>query len=353
MASRTYLANADAFPEFAIVACADEDPSRAEALGSAYGIPACPVDELASRADVALVLNLTPAREHASVSRVAIDAGRSVYSEKPIGIDRRQATQLVEHAARIGVRIASAPDTFMGPAWQLARQLIDRGAIGVPQYATAFTVRFGPELFHPEPEGCYGEGAGPVFDIGVYAVANLVSLLGPVVSATATGSMAGSERMIGVGPRAGSRVSVPGPTHVTGALRFEAGTIATVVASFDVAHHGLPHIEVYGTEGTLSLPDPNGFDGAVHLTRTDGHELYELTQASRRDCRGIGLADMATAMREARSHRASAELAVHVVEVLDSLVRSVETEAAVAIDSRCERPAAIVAEQPLPSPQPA
>jgi predicted dehydrogenase len=339
--SGIYLQNARRFEAIAVVACADLVPERAAAKAGEYEVPrACSPAELLADPDVEILLNLTTPRAHAEITLAALAAGKSVYSEKPLAIRREDGARLLEAARSKGLRVGCAPDTFLGGAWQTARKLVDGGAIGEPVAATAFMTCHGHEHWHPDPEFFYQAGGGPLFDMGPYYVTALINLLGPVRRVCGSARITFPERTITSAPRRGQRIKVETPTHVAGVLDFAGGAIATIITSFDVWHANLPFIEVYGSTGSLSLPDPNAFGGPVRLRAA--------TDAAWRDVplefgyvensRGLGLADMAHALRRGRAHRAGGELAMHVLDVMDALYDASREGRCIELTSTCERP---------------
>lgn len=345
--SATYLKSA--FPQFEIVACADAIPENADARANEFGIKAMKVDELLRDPSIDLVLNLTIPQSHVVVSRAALNAGKHVYSEKPLALSREEARTLLDDATAKGLRIGAAPDTFLGGAHQTARKLLDDGAIGNPIGGAAFFMTGGPESWHPKPESVYQEGVGPVFDMGPYYVTALVNLLGPVKSVLAVGRNTFPKRKIGSGPRQGTEFTVQVLTYVTAILEFHSGAAVTFVVSFDVAGHNHPPIEIYGTAGSLQIPDPNFFGGAVRLIRT-GRQWTDIPHThgfADANYRGIGIADMAAAITSGVSHRASGELAFHVLEVLQAIVSNAAGDSSFEVRSTCERPPPLTPNRPV------
>lgn len=338
--SSTYMEVLGQFRGVRVVACADLDMARAEAQARKFGVRALPVDALLADPAVEIVLNLTVPRAHAAVARAALLAGKSVYNEKPLAIERAEAAELLALAAERGLRVGCAPDTFLGAGLQTCRQLIDDGVIGEPVAATAFMMGHGPEGWHPDPEFFYQHGGGPLFDMGPYYLTALIHLLGPIRRVAGAARISFPERLIGSEPKRGQRIVVQTPTHVAGLLEFAAGPIATLITSFDVWAGTLPHIEVYGSEGTLLCPDPNCFDGPVQVWRTSTQAWEEaLLVAGRRDqSRGIGVAEMAAAMRSGRPHRASGQLAFHVLDAMHAILEAAQAGQHVALSSSCDRP---------------
>jgi predicted dehydrogenase len=335
------------FPHLDLVACADLLAERAEAFAREHEVDrSLTVSELLDDPDVDVVLNLTVPQAHVEVSAAAIAAGKSVYSEKPLGLERAEAASLVEGADAARVRIGCAPDTFMGAGLQTCRALIDGGAIGSPVAATAFMQQAGPESWHVRPHFFYAKGGGPMFDMGPYYITALVALLGPVKRVAAMAKASFPERVIGRGPDEGKTVPVEIPTHVAGVLEVGDGVIATMITSFDVQATRLRWIEIHGSEATLAVPDPNTFGGRVQLRGRGDAEWKEVPveRAHSDASRGIGLADMAWAMRTGRAHRASGALASHCVDVMQSFVESAKKGRRLKLKSTCERPAALPAD---------
>lgn len=330
-----------------VIACADLLPDRARAAAEAHGIPmVLSVEALLAHPDVQLVVNLTVPKAHAAISLEAARNGKHVYSEKPLGTDRDEAIALMEAADAEGVRVGCAPDTFLGGAHQTCRKLIDDGAIGEVVGATAFMVGHGPEGWHPSPEFFYEVGGGPMMDMGPYYLTSMVNMLGPIRAVTGISRISFAERTITSRPKQGTVMKVETPTHIAGVLDFASGAIGTILMSFDVWHSTLPRIEVYGSEGTLLVPDPNGFGGKA-LVRSRGDQDWreaELTHGFIENSRGIGVMDMTAAVAENRPHRASGQLALH---VLDAMLGVNEASAARCHQSlRCQtvRPAALPAD---------
>ena len=340
--SDTYLKNCLEFG-LDIVACTDMDMSRAEAKAAQFGVMARPLHEVFADPSIELVVNLTPPSVHAEISRAALNAGKHVYSEKPLATDRRDGAQLLELAQRKGLRVGCAPDTFLGAGLQTCRKIIDDGLIGEPVAAVAFMAGRGMEMWHPNPDFFYQPGAGPMFDIGPYYLTTLVSMLGPVRRLTGSTRISFPERLITSQPLAGTKIKVNTPTHVTGVLDFVSGPVATVITSFDVWAANLPRVEIYGSEGSLSLPDPNTFGGPVRLRSAQAEEWQELPLLAGRaeESRGLGVRDMAAAIREDRPHRASGEMAFHVLDLMQSFEEASTSGQHIDIRSRCERPAAL------------
>jgi predicted dehydrogenase len=344
--SRVYAERLASFSCLKLVACADLERARAEELAQQTGIPAVSgVEELLASKELDLVVNLTVPAAHASLARAAIAAGKSVYNEKPLGLSFAECRELLEAAERAGVRLGAAPDTFLGAGLQTCKKLIDDGAIGAPVAANAFMLSAGPEGWHPRPHSFYQHGAGPLFDMGPYYITALVALIGPARAITSVARTTHAERVIGSEPLKGQLIRVEVPTHVVTLLEFASGPVGTLVTSFDVQASSYRAIEIYGTEGTLAVPDPNTFGGPVRLRRKGEEEWREIpfSHGYAEQSRGIGVADMVLAIQGGRPHRASGELAAHVVEVMEASLEAAK------LGRRVELSTAGVQPAPLPS----
>lgn len=340
-----YLAGCPLFPILDLVACADLDPERTERVAAKGGLRPMTIEGLLADPSIEIVLNLTPPMAHGDVSRAAIAAGKHVYSEKPLATDRATAATILSEAKTAGVRVGGAPDTFLGGSLQAARAAVDGGAIGQPLGVAATFMNRGPETFHPNPDLFYAAGGGPVLDLGPYYLSALVNLLGPVAAVSAVGRVSFPVRTIRTGPRAGETVPVSVPTYVIGLLTFASGPIGSFTMSFDTGGSSAPNMEVYGSEGILRLADPNAFDDPIRRRAREGGDWTEVASGwSWGALRGIGLADMAAAIRSGRPHRASGELAFHVLDVLLALEEAAEAGRTIEITSRTDRPAALPAD---------
>lgn len=325
-----------------VVACADLVAERATAAAAKYGVAkACAVEELLRDPAVQIVLNLTIPKAHASVSLAALAAGKHVYLEKPLAVTRADGARVLNAARKAGLRLGGAPDTFLGAGIQTCRKLIDDGAIGRPIGATAFMTCHGHESWHPDPEFYYQPGGGPMLDMGPYYLTALVTLLGPVARVAGSARTTFPERTITSDPKRIRTVAVEVPTHVAGILDFASGAVGMILTTFDVWGARLPRIEIYGTEGSLSVPDPNGFGGTVEVLRQKEKEWrpVPLAFAYAENARGIGVADMADAIEKGRPHRASGELMYHVLDVMEGIHDASSAGRSYAVKSACERPA--------------
>jgi predicted dehydrogenase len=324
-----YVKAAPAFPSWRPVACADLDEDCAEAFAAEHGLRVVPVDELVGDPEVDLVLNLTPPNAHAPVLHAALAAGNHAYTEKPLAATAHEARALVAEAERRGLRLGCAPDTFLGSAYETGRRLIEQGAIGRPLGAAATMLVGGPDSWHPNAEMFYRAGGGPLLDIAPYYLTAVVSLLGPIAAVAAFVETPTPSRTLGAGPRAGRAIAVEVPTHAAAVLRLTGGGLVTVTVSFEAGGQYLSGLIVHGSEGSLVLPDANAFGGDVTLRRgrTEETVLYESRGAQ--ETRGLGIEELAGALRTGRPHRASAELALHVLEAAEAAVRSAEERRAV------------------------
>jgi predicted dehydrogenase len=354
--SHSYLKGAARSELVRVRAVADVRMEAAHQKASEYGVQALTVDQLLADPDIQIIINLTVPLAHAPVSLQIIDAAKHVYSEKPLVTRHAEAEALMLAAAAKGVRVGCAPDTFLGAAHQACRRAIDAGRIGRPIAGTAFFATHGMEHWHPNPEFFFKRGGGPMLDIGPYYVTQLVNLFGPVTRVAAQTTMGSATRTVTSDPLKGSIIEVEVPTTINGVLSFANGASVTVTTSWDVWKHTRVPFEIYGSEGSMLVPDPNFFGGEPMVTERDGDwtpldiSAHPFGKPNRRlnsgtevaDYRIIGLLDMAAAVRANRRHRTSGELAMHVLEVLDAFERSSIEGRHVMIESPCERP------EPLP-----
>lgn len=348
--AETYLRLAPLYADFKVRAVADIDMAAARSRAGAFDVRALSVDDLLAAADIDIVVNLTVPSAHFDVSRRALEAGKHVYSEKPLVLALDDGEALRHLSASTGLRVGSAPDTFLGGAHQAVRQLIDDGGVGRITGGTCHVMSGGMEAWHPNPDFFFQPGGGPILDMGPYYITNLIQLLGPVVRVAAIGGRGFAERIIGSGPRAGQSVPVTTPTTVHALLAFQSGASVTLSASWDVRAHRHGPMELYGTDGTVYLRDPNFFGGTAQTDHghgqvplsDDGHPFAVANegQADRRlaNYRGAGLADMARAIVDDRPHRCSIELALHAVDVMTGILASMESGGFVAMTTSCERP---------------
>lgn len=347
--SPAYFKGCRPFDILEVVACADIEIDRARAKAAEFGVPrACSVAELLADPEIQIVVNLTIPKAHAAVNLAAIEAGKDAYTEKPFALDRAAGQRVLAAAKERGLLVGCAPDTFLGGGIQTARKLIDDGWIGEPVAATAFMTCHGHEGWHPAPMFYYEQGGGPMLDMGPYYLTALVNLLGPVKRVTGSTRISFPERLITSQPLRGTRVRVEVPTHVAGVIDFANGAIGTIITSFDVWDAHLPRIEIYGSTGSLSVPDPNGFGGPVSVRRAGSTTWTEVPHSHSIEVgRGIGVADMAYALTYRRPNRASGELAYHVLDVMLAFDEASQAGRHVEIASSCARPAALPLDLPV------
>ena len=331
------------FPILNLRSCADLEMPRARKLADAFNARAVTVEQLLADPQIEIVVNLTPPTAHAEVALAAIAAGKHVHNEKPLAITRAEGRRILAAADAAGLRVGCAPDTFLGGGQQTCRKLLDDGWVGIPVAATAFFLSRGPESYHPGPDFFYKPGGGPLFDMAPYYLTALVHLLGPVTRVGGSASTSFAQRRA-ISPqlppeRHGYSIDVEVATHVSAILDFADGCIASLITSFDVWSNSLPRIEIYGTEGTLSVPDPNHFGGPVRLKRVGASDWSAIPLTHDADVlRGIGVADLAHALRSGRPHRASGALAWHVLDLMHAILESSESGCHIDIHSSVSPP---------------
>ncbi len=342
--SNAYFNACKRYPVIEVAACADLDLDRAKAKATEHGIAkACSVDDLLKDPEVKIVVNLTIPAAHGEVDLRCIAAGKHVYSEKPFALVRSEGKKVVDEAKAKKLRVGCAPDTVLGGGTQTCRKLIDDGGIGKPIAFMANMMCGGHETWHPSPEFYYQKGGGPMFDMGPYYLHSLITLLGPVRKVSGATRMSFPERTITSKPKSGTKVKVEVPTHVVGILEFASGPIGTLTTSFDVKGHKAPCIEIYGSEGTLVVPDPNSFGGPVKLYKPGGPDWGDiaLSHPYPDNERGLGVADMATAIESGRKHRANDEIAMHALDIMQAIHEASDTGKQVTLTTTCERPQAM------------
>jgi predicted dehydrogenase len=356
--STIYMQNLAAFREVRLVACADMLPDSARAQAERFGIPALGIEALLRDPEVDIVVNLTTPNAHFEVSHSALTAGKHVFSEKPLCVSAEDGYRLVAEADRRGLKFGCAPDTFLGAGGRLARELVDAGKVGSVLAGSCFLMSHGMEHWHPNPEFFFKPGGGPILDMGPYYLAALCNLLGPVASVQAHASTGFAERVVSAeGPRKNSRIAVETPTTVMALIRFVSGADIVLAMSWDVWKHGHLPIELYGTDGSLRVPDPNFFGGSVEVTERGGD--WQLLDSSdrpygkpnwrspnwpasapdRANYRCLGIADLASSVLNGTPHRATGAFAAHVLEVMNAMLQAGADGGSIKIGSRIERPA--------------
>ena len=352
--STAYLKLAPLFKGLEVRAVADINMDAAKARAAEFNVKAQSVDDLLANPALDIVINLTIPDAHYPITKRILEAGKHAYSEKPLVLTLEQGTTLRDLAKAKGLSVGCAPDTFLGGAHQQARAILDEGTIGEITTGNAAIQAHGPESWHPSPDFFYQPGAGPVMDMGPYYIATLINLLGPVKRVGALTSSAEPERTIGSGPRQGQKIKVNTPSNIQALLEFHSGATISFSASWDVWHHKRNHFELYGTKGSLYVPDPNFFGGTVEVALAGGeaqvqspwdHPFGKINQNHNgRDLanyRTAGLADMAQAHMEGRDHRCSLERTLHGVDVMTSILKSGETGQFITLTTTCTRPAAL------------
>jgi predicted dehydrogenase len=355
--SGIYMTNMPMFAGIELRGCADIRPESAKAAGEKFGIPAYTVDQLLARDDIDIVVNLTIPATHFSVSHAALAAGKHVFSEKPLCVTAEDGRRLVAEAEARGLLLGCAPDTFLGAGGRLAREMIDAGRIGKVLAGTAILLSHGMEHWHPEPEFFFKPGGGPILDLGPYYIGALVNLLGPIAKVQAQTAIGFAERIVTAkGPRTGERIEVEIPTTVSALLGFASGAQVSLMMSWDVWKHGHPPIELYGTEGSMRVPDPNFFGGEIGFTERDGEwqsadpsakpfgkanwrsPNWPDSRPAQANYRCLGLAELARAATTGAAHRSSGKLALHVLEAMQGIIEAGESGKPVAIPQTISQP---------------
>lgn len=352
-----YVKGIAKFRGLTVVGCASDQPDQAATAAEEAGVGYFPsVAEMLASADVDVVVNITPPLRHASTTQAVLEAGKHVYVEKPITSSLSTAQELLATAGAKKLLVGAAPDTFLGSAGQTARRALDAGLIGEPIGVAGFLTSVRVETWHPNPSFLFQPGGGPVYDMGPYYLTAMVNLLGPILSVAASARVGVPKIALTAPDRLVESVDVNVPTHASVVLEFSSAVVGTLLASFDVWDHHLPRLEVYGSEGTLSLPDPNTFDGDVLVKRRSDDEWHVLAPTTRafadpgsvdQYMRGPGVADLAGALR-GEPHRANGALAVHVLEAIEGIERSYEEAAFVRLSSTVERPAPVPETDAIP-----
>ena len=356
--AETYFKSQNYFNNINFIACADINQRSADNCAKQNNIKSMSVDDLLNNDDIDVILNLTIPQAHYEISERALSAGKHVYSEKPMAIQLSDAKKIIDLANKKKLYFGNAPDTFLGGGGQLSRKLIDEESIGdilTGNFIFAFS---GVQTFHPDPESWFQVGGGPVIDMGPYFFTALVNLLGPAKNVRARGVKFSSNRTIETGPKAGKEFSVDIPTSFMMDIEFHNGSIVQGFLSFDVQNHARNHMELYGSKGTIVVPDPNMFGGPVLISKELGSEWKELSVESmylgktniinhsgrsneapkQSNYRGIGLSEMIYAIENNKPHRCSGELAFHVLDIIDTVIHATKKNQEVEIKSTCKKP---------------
>jgi predicted dehydrogenase len=356
--STTYFSLSPLFKGLEILACADLNRNAAELRAEEYGIVAQSIDELLANDEIDLIVNLTVPAAHFAVSKRILEAGKHVYSEKPLVLSLAQGEELQQIAQAKGLSVGCAPDTFLGGAHQLARNYIDQGGIGRITSGTCHVMSPGMEMWHPNPDFFFLPGGGPILDLGPYYIANLINLIGPVRRVAALTSMASDTRTITSQPRSGEIIPVSTPTNIHALLEFVSGATITLSASWDVWSHRHANMELYGTEGSIYVPDPNFFGGTVEVSGRDKEILaldpwdhpfgianQDSPQGARANYRTAGLADMVASLIDGRDARCSLDRTLHGVDVMVSILASGAEGRFIDLTTTCTQPAALGIEE--------
>ncbi|MCP2323129.1 putative dehydrogenase [Hamadaea flava] len=335
--SEQYLRNLTRFPDLDVRFVADLDVDRAHAQAARHGVARSgSVGELLHDPAIELVVNLTVPAAHVEIGLQVLESGRHLFAEKPFALDLAGGSRLLAAAQRRGLRTASAPDTVLGAGLQTAARIVADGTIGQPVTANAQFLAVGPESWHPNPEFLFAPGAGPLFDMGPYYLTTLVQLMGPVMRVSAAASTARTTRTIGSGPRKGVEFPVLVPTYHAALLEFRDGGIGQVVFSFQAARSNRPTLEITGTQGTITLPDPNSFTGTTSLWTDDPNTPTEIDAGPAEHTRGIGVLELARAIRAGVPERASGDLAYHVLDIMVAIASSAASRLPVDVTSSVE-----------------
>ena len=357
--AETYFRAHKYFNNFKIIKCADINKKAAEKCAKIYKIESSSINELLKDKKIQIILNLTIPTAHYSVAKKSLLSGKHVYSEKPLAVNFNDGLELVKIARRKKLYIGNAPDTFLGGGNQKARQLLDKKIIGKIKFGTAIFAFPGIQSYHPNPEPWFKKkGGGPVIDMGPYYLTALVNLLGPAKFVTSTCNYNTKKRIIGIGPKKGKKIKVECPTTYFTTIIFKNGSIIRLTLSFDVIAHQRNHIELYGTKGSMIVPDPNMFGGSVFVCKKLGNPWKEFktnhmklgrinirTQSSRANesptnanYRGVGLAEMAYCIDKKKIHRCNGEVSLHVLDLIQSTMNSAKTNKAVKLTTSCKIP---------------
>tara|TARA_B100000035_G_scaffold250964_1_gene219986 strand:+ start:327 stop:1478 length:1152 start_codon:yes stop_codon:yes gene_type:complete len=363
--AETYFRAQDYFNNIKFIACADKFPEVSKKCADQYNIKSLTVDEILNDTNVDVILNLTIPQAHFEISKLALEAGKHVYSEKPMSIKYDEANELVNLAKDNNLYIGNAPDTFLGGGGQVARKFVDDGDIGKVLTGNFIFAFPGVQEFHPNPESWFQSGGGPVIDMGPYFFTTLVNLLGPVKNVRSRGKKFADQREYLVGPKKGKSFNVDISTSVMLDIEFANEAIVQGFISFDVQNHARNHMELYGTKGSLVVPDPNMFGGPVLLSRELGSEWQEFSVEDKylgktniinhsgrsneapkqSNYRGVGLSEMIYSIENNIQHRCNGNLALHVLDIIESTIIASETKKEVSLRSTCEQPKPLLEEQ--------
>jgi len=341
--SEIYMQNlTNRFKNVEIIATTDLIRERAEKRAEQFNVPKVyDVEDFYKDPEIEIVVNLTTPQSHTEVDLLALNAGKHVYSEKPFALNKADGQKVIELAKSKGLLVGCAAETFLGGGLQMCRKVIDDGLIGTPVAATAFMMCHGHESWHPDPGFYYDFGGGPMFDMGPYYLTALVSILGPVKKVAGGTKISFPTRTCTCKEKNGEVIEVKVPTYVTGTLTFQSGVIGTIITTFDVWDSHLPNIEIYGSEGSLRVPDPNTFGGPVLYKKPGMKEWEEIPVefSYQQNSRGIGVSDMAQSIIDVRTHRAHGNMANHVLDIMCSIHDSSDSDKILTLETTFGRPA--------------
>ena len=357
--AETYFGAHKYFNNFKIIKCADINSKVSNICAKKYKIQARSVAEILRDKEIDVILNLTIPKAHYIIAKKALMNGKHVYSEKPLAVNFSDGKKLVKLAKRKGLYIGNAPDTFLGGGNQKARELLDKSIIGKVKFGNAIFAYPGIQSYHPNPEPWFAKkGGGPVIDMGPYYLTALVNLLGPASHVLSQSLMGKKKRIIGIGPKKGKKFIVECPTTYFSTIKFKNGTIIRLTLSFDVISHLRNHIELYGEDGSMIVPDPNMFGGSVLISKklnsmwknykTNRALLGKInirTQSSRANesptnanYRGAGLSEMLQSIKSKKKHRCNGDLSLHVLNIIDAIQKSASSGKRKKITISCKKP---------------
>ncbi len=356
--AETYFRSQKYFNNIEIISCADINAEAAKKCAQEYNIDAKEVDDLLADNKIDIVLNLTTPQAHYEIIKKTLLAGKHSYCEKPLSTNYENGAELLQLANDNNLYIGNAPDTFLGGGAQLARQLIDKNEIGDVKLGAINFAFPGVQSFHPEPKSWFKKGGGPVIDMGPYYFTALVNLLGSAKCVRATATKVYDYRTIETGPKKGDKFEVEIPTSIIGSIEFNNSAVIQVFLSFDVINHQRNHIELYGTKGSMIVPDPNMFGGSVFSSCTERGEWKEHSSSDMligktnifnkslrsneepevANYRGVGLSEMINAIENNRTNRCNGELSLHVLDMIDSTINAAINGIEKNLRTSCEKP---------------
>ncbi len=313
-----------------IAAIADSVEELAKKRAAEYGIPkVCTLDEMLADSEIDIVLNLTSPAAHAPINLKALHAGKHVYTEKPFALSEADADEVLALAKAKGLYVGCAPDTMLGAGVQTCIKLIQDGWIGRPYAANAVIIMGNSSGgMHPNFRNFLKLGGDPLFDMGPYYLTAMLMMLGPVRRVSGSAQQLNREITIAnpKSPAYGQTVPVEAPTNISATLDFHSGAVGSFQAAKESFGY-LPRMEIFGTEGNLTVPDPNFFSGPIKLQTANG-ETKEIpfSHGFAENSRGIGVADMAYAIQSGRPNRANGDIARHLLEVSFAIFESSKTE---------------------------